>query len=93
MTTKLAYQVSYMTQYLDGRIEHHDEQTRFFATRPQAVAHARHLTGNATEYNGVFTGAWIKPFAGIIDPAELEEMRVTATIETVTLDEIEASLP
>lgn len=91
MITKLAYQVAYTTEYQDGRVETHDEQTRFFATRDQAIAHAQHLT-SATENNGIFVGEWVTPFASMIAPEDLEEIRVTATIETVTLDEIEASL-
>lgn len=92
MTTKLAYQVSYTTEYRDGRVDSQDMHTRFFATRERAIAYAQHLTDASTESNGVFVGEWITPFAGIIAPEDLEEIRVTATIETVTLDEIEAAL-
>jgi hypothetical protein len=96
MTTNLAYQVSYATEYRDGHIETHDEQTRFFATREQAVAHAKHLTGDrepiGREYNGVFVSEWVTPYAAILAPEDAEEIRVTAIIETVTLDEIEESL-
>jgi hypothetical protein len=92
MQTTLAYQVSYITEYRDGRsIETHDDQTRFFATREQAVAHAQHLTGSARDNNGVFVGEWVTPFAGIVVD-EFDAIRVIAIVETVTLDEIEESL-
>lgn len=92
MTSNLAYQVSYTTEYRDGRIDTHDMHTRFFAARENAVAHAKHLTNDAIENDGVFMGEWITPGVGIIDPEYLEEIRVTATVETVTIEEIEASL-
>lgn len=91
MITKLAYQVSYTTEYRDGRIETHNMHTRFFATRNQAVAHAQHLTDTTTENSGVFVGEWLSPYLSFLYQAA-EEIRVTATIETVTLDEIEVSL-
>jgi hypothetical protein len=92
MTSKLAYQVSYTTEYRDGHIEDHDMHTKFFATREQAVSHARHLTNDAADINGVFAGEWVTPFGGIIAAEDAEEIRVTATIVTVTISEIEESL-
>lgn len=88
MTTKLAYQVSYVTEYRDGRIETNNAHTRFFATRDNAVAHAKYLTDADVENNGVFVGEWVTRFASMLVPEDQEEMRVTATVETVTLDEI-----
>jgi hypothetical protein len=97
----LAYQVSYTTEYraaptfvgdYDERTETNEMHTRFFATREQAVIHARFLTNDAPENNGVFISEWTAYGAGIIDPDYLEERRVTATIETVTIQEIADSL-
>lgn len=92
METKLAYKTSYINEYDDGRIVDRDEHTRFFATREQAVAHAQYLTDNATEMNGVFTGEWMTPYAEMLEPEDRQTFRVIATVETVTLDEIEAQL-
>lgn len=88
MTSKLAYQVSYTTEYRDGRVETHEMHTRYFPTREYAVSHARNLTDDARENNGVFVGQWVTPFASMIDPEYAEEIRVTATVETVTISEI-----
>lgn len=95
MTTKLAYQVSYTTEYRDGRVETHDPHTKFFATRQQAVAHARSLTG-ASENNGVFVSDWLPNWLISFlhdDESDLvQDLRITAIVETVILDEIEATL-
>lgn len=92
MTTKLAYQVTYTTEFQDGRIETNDMHTRYFATREYAVSHAQHITDGARDNNGVFAGEWVTPYASIIAPEDQEKIRVTATISTVTINEIEASL-
>lgn len=83
MTT---YQVSYITEYRDGRIETNDQHTRTFATRQQAVAHARHITHDAAESNGIFQSEWIEPFSTFFDPNDIEEIRITATLTAVTID-------
>lgn len=90
--SKLAYEVSYTTEYRDGRIETNDMHTRYFAAREYAVSHARSITDDAKEQNGVFVGEWFMPYASMIDPEYNEEIRVTATVATVTINEIEASL-
>lgn len=89
----LAYVVNATTEYGIAGLFDAVAEPRYFATRDNAVDHAKNLTG-AKEVNGRFEGEW-EPCNELFLAAngpDMERKRVVATVETVTIDEIEASL-
>jgi hypothetical protein len=86
MHTKLAYEVTMITEYDNGEVITHEP--RYFARRENAVAHAHHYT-EVAENNGTFTGEWRQEWSIVEDSPMI---RITANVQTVTIEEIEEQL-